>query len=181
MSLIAVVSLCISAAFMLTGAVLFVLSLRKAAQPEREQDPAWRAPEDGSDRVLWELGQDWPLVDPQTRENKLTRRGFASRLALGVFAAAAGWAATRGWADTRPLPRTAGSGPTVTAARTETGGSTQIALNGQQEHNDTHNDFETHGNNMTPHQDYTNPRNGAHFDVPHYDQDTGHFDLHNDA
>lgn len=180
MSWISIVGLGLSVAFMLAAAVLFFLSRRRVSQQSPEEGQPWRAAEDRSGRILWELGRDWPLVDPQTNKSKLTRRGFVPRFALGIFAAMAGWAVARGWADTPPLSKTAGPGTDGPAPRKETNSNTQIATNAQQDHNDSHNDFETHGDNLTPHQD-AYPRPGVHFDVPHYDQDTGHFDLHNDA
>jgi hypothetical protein len=49
---------------------------------------------------------------------------------------------------------------------------------GQQDHTDTHNDFDVHSDNMMSHQDTTYAK--GHYDVPHSDFISGHWDTHND-
>ncbi len=171
----------VSTVFLTVGIVLFALSRRNSARELVEKRRGQAVIDDRDDRIIWEMGRGLPLVDSQSADKAMTRRGFVPRFVLGIFAALAGSPMARGWADALPLPKRADSVADGPAARGETDANTLIASNApQQDHNDTHNDFETHGDNMTPHQD-AYPRPGVHFDVPHYDQDTGHFDIHNDA
>jgi hypothetical protein len=179
-----------SGCFLLAGAVLFFLSRRNSSSRQSFDSSRDRAVMDErGDRVIWEMGQGFPLVDKGGDTTMLERRVFFSRAVLGIFGTFVGWRMARGSTDTALLKKIAevggsgtpnklkGSGPSSTS-QASAGEEREMAFLQDQSHGDSHNDFPLHTDNMISHQD--SMIRGAHYDVPHNDQ-TGHIDVHSDS
>jgi hypothetical protein len=190
MNVISVVSIGLSASFLIAGAVLFFLSRRGSSPRQSIDGNRDRAVmDDRGDRVIWETGQGWPLVNKEADAMIPTRRAFFARAALGSVAAIVSWRLARGSADTRLLEKIGRTNaPGTPSPLKGAGHGTSVPSTGavkemaffQQDHSDSHQDFEVHGDDLLQHQDATNPR-GMHYDIPHGDGGSTHFDTHSDC
>ena len=181
MNLMSIVGIALSGVFLIVAAVFFLLSRRHSSSGRPLDSNHDRVVvDDRGDRVIWEMGQSWPLVNKEAEAKMLTRRAFVPRAVLGISAFFVGWGLTRGSTDAQSLQKMGGTGAQGAGMTLDGAEARRSAAPFQQDHNDSHNDFETHGDNMISHQDETNAR-GIHFDVPHNDLDTGHFDIHSDS
>jgi len=171
MNLISILCIVVSLGFFAAGAAFFLLSRRSPAGQSFEEKRS-RAVLDQGDQVLWEVSQGWSFVDKNPRKDPLSRRSFFSRAALGISAVLISSSMARGLTDAPSLRKLgdAQDSPESDLPRDGTF---------QEQHTDTHNDFEVHNDNMMSHQD-TTFRNGNHYDVPHVDAISGHWDTHND-
>jgi hypothetical protein len=186
---------------LIVAAVLFALSRRRhdaKTYSDRERDRA--VTDDQNDRIVWEFGQGFPLVDKDEDANAkvMPRRAFFSRAALGFLGVFVSWRMARGSTNTRFLNKMSeivGSGAhnpqkglDSNRLGTPTGQQNELAFmqgqDHQDSHYDSHMDIDAHNDNMISHQDMTNAR-GVHYDVPHVDYenhgDSGHTDTHTDS
>lgn len=199
MNQISIFCMGLSGIVLVVGAVLFVLSRRRHdanGYSNRERDRA--ITDDQDDRIVWEFGQGFPLVDKDENANAkvMPRRAFFSRAALGFLGAFVSWRMARGSTNTRLLNKMSGrdgsgspqKGLDSNKSGSATGQQNELAFmqgqDHQDSHYDSHMDIDVHNDNLINHQDMTNAR-GAHYDVPHVDYenhgDSGHTDTHNDT
>jgi hypothetical protein len=171
-NLISILCIVVSLVFFAAGAGFFLLVRRSQSLQSSEEKSSHRALADQGDRVLWEVSQGWSFVDKNPRKDPLSRRSFFSRAALGISAMLISSSMARGLTDAPSLRKLADG-----ADSPESGLPRDGAF--KEQHTDTHNDFDVHNDNMISHQD-TTFRNGNHYDVPHVDAISGHWDTHND-
>jgi hypothetical protein len=172
MNLISIFCIVVSLGFFAAGAGFFLLVRRSQAGRSREEKRSRSALADQGDRVLWEVSQGWSFVDENPRKDPLSRRSFFSRAAFGISAMLISSSMARGLTDAPSLQKLGDAQDSPESGLPRDGAF-------QEQHTDTHNDFEVHNDNMMSHQD-TTFRNGNHYDVPHVDAISGHWDTHND-
>lgn len=177
MNLLSILCMVLSLAFLVTGAGFFVLSRIYPTAQSFEEKADHPALSDQGDRVLWEMGQGRSFVDKDRRTDPLSRRSFFARAALSLSAMLISSRMAHGLTVMPSLPKPSdGADPTGSGTPK---GATSSEEDGQQDHTDTHNDFDVHSDNMISHQD-TTLKNG-HYDVPHSDFISTHIDTHNDV
>jgi hypothetical protein len=198
MNQISIVCIGFSGLCLVVGAVLFFLSRRNSNSGTRSNSERDRAViDDRDDRIIWEIGQGFPLVDKDAEAKVMPRRAFFSRAALGILGTFVSWRMARGatntfllskiggrdTSETGSLPRGLGANQSGTSSAAQNELAFMEGQDHQDLHYDSHTDIDAHNDNMISHQD--SYIRGTHYDVPHVDWvnhgDSGHNDTHTDT